>query len=70
MPWPEGTKFQYSERVQRSAVRGAPPAYRFRGRIVGWYAVAGMHGYVVSLAHDPGCKQIFPEYMLEAWVDD
>lgn len=71
LPWPEGAAFQYGQRVQRSNMKsGHPPAYRFRGRVVGWYASGGGHGYVVSLAHDPGCNQIFPEHMLELWHED
>lgn len=68
--WPETTKFAYGDRVQRSPMGNQPPAYRFRGRIVGWYVSNGGVGYVVALDHDPGCKQIFPEKMLEPWVGD
>lgn len=59
--------------VQRRDHRdGTPPAYRFRGIVVGSYRnpVTGQPGAVVSLDHDPGCVQIFPDYMLEARDDD
>ena len=49
-----------------------PPAYRFRGTVCGEYdnPATGEHGYNVSLAHDPGCIQNFPGYMLEPWSGD
>lgn len=68
--WPVAAKFAYGDRVQRSAMGNQPPAYRFRSRVVGWYTTSGGLGYVVALDHDPGCKQIFPEKMLEPWEGD
>lgn len=65
--------FPLGDKVQRRDHRdGSPPAYRFRGTVVGSYSnpVTGQPGAVVSLDHDPGCVQIFPDYMLEAQSDD
>ncbi len=53
--------FQIGDKVERcDRPDGSPPAYRFRGTVCGWYD----GGFVVSLDSDPGCKQIFPGYML------
>lgn len=65
--------FERGDRVQRrSHADGRPPAYRFRGTVCGEYdnPATGEHGYNVSLAHDPGCIQNFPGYMLEPWSGD
>ena len=53
--------FAMGDKVERcDRPDGSPPAYRFRGTVCGWYD----GGFVVSLDSDPGCKQIFPGYML------
>ena len=60
--------FSPGDKVQRRDLpRGKQPAYRFKGTICGWYTnpVTKEPGWVVSLDHDPGCCQLFPEYMLE-----
>lgn len=65
--------FRREDRVQRrNHADGRPPAYRFRGTVCGEYLnpATGEQGYNVSLAHDPGCIQNFPGYMLEEWSDD
>lgn len=65
--------FKRGDRVQRRAhADGRLPAYRFRGTVCGEYdnPATGEHGYNVSLAHDPGCIQNFPGYMLEPWSGD
>lgn len=61
--------FPFGAAVQlRDHRDGSPPACRFRGTVVGSYRspVTGEPGAVVSLEHDPGCVQVFPDYMLEA----
>lgn len=67
--WPPGLKFQLGDPVERCALpNGNPPAYRFPGRVCGWYATNDFDtrvGYVVSRDGDPGCKQIFTENMLQ-----
>lgn len=65
--------FKRGDKVQRrNHADGRAPAYRFRGTVCGEYdnPATGEHGYNVSLAHDPGCIQNFPGYMLEPWSDD
>lgn len=64
--WPKGGPFSYGVAVERSPhADGRPPAYRFPGRVCGWYdAGGGRIGYCVSREGDPGNIQIFPAGML------
>ena len=64
--WPTDARFCFFDLVERAEMSsGKPPAYRFPGSIVGWYATLNGYGYAVSRDGDPGCVQIFPEYMLK-----
>ena len=66
-PWPAEAKFKMGDPVQRCNMpSGKPPAYRFPGRVCGWYMTQGKLGYCVSRDGDQGCIQIFPGHMLEA----
>lgn len=66
--WPDDAKFQLGDAVQRSNLRdGSPPAYRFPGRICGWYRGPNERlGFAVSNIHEPACIQIFPQSGLES----
>jgi len=60
--------FVIGDKVQRRPTpSGKEPAYLFKGTVCGSYAnpVTGDFGRAVSLDQDPGCIQIFPDYMLE-----
>lgn len=65
--WPADAVFQFGDRVQRSNLsNGKPPAYRFPGKICGWYRTPkGSIGYAVSNVYEPACIQIFPQSGLE-----
>lgn len=67
-PWPADARFAYGEEVERADFpNGKPPAYRFPGRVCGWYRTPSENlGFAVSNIHEPACIQIFPQSGLRA----
>ena len=64
--WP--SQFALGSAVQRKSRKdGTPPPYRFAGAVCGACRnpVTGEPSAVVSSFAEPGCIQVFPDYMLE-----
>jgi len=62
------SQFEHGAVVHRkNRANGTAPPYRFKGGVCGSYynPVTGESGACVHSYAEPGCIQIFPDYMLE-----